>query len=354
MLAATMSAEHGILAPTMAPRSAIVAAAMLLAACGGDERPGTARQVGGPTVGGPVPAVRILDAEASATLRRTYANAAGEWPAPDDLAREGAWIDSVARPLRAFWKAHADRVLADLADYAGTRWVESSFNVYLIRRPVGVTAFSLPLVLDLSAFERVPPDRADFYYGLLEWALVHELVHRVRDQPWIARSTVGREAEETRVVQAAGSAHDWDDVVTAFVLRDVVGESRLRPLLYNHALQRTIGVYRLDRIATRFLDRWHPSRDRPLGAWLAAERDPDTGFHHPAAERRLAALLAGAGYVPAGTVEAAADSLRREFGLGPEEVAQLLSDWDGANGEGRLLGFPYRAADGAWEWQRSR
>jgi hypothetical protein len=298
--------------------------------------------------------VRLLDGGASEMLRRTYARAAGENPTPEELAREGAWIDSVARPLRVFWQAHGERVLADLADYTGTPWVESSFNVYFIRRNVGPAAFSLPLVVDLSPFERVPAGREDFYYGLLEWALVHELVHRVRDQPWIARSHSGVEKADPGVARIAGSTHDWDDVVAAFVMRDVLGEPAVRPLLFNRALQRTIGVYRLDRLERDVLARWRPSGSKPLSAWLSESGELDTGFHHAAAEGRLAVDLAGEGYVTAERVQAAARILADELALTPEQVAQLLSDWEGAHGEGRLLAFPYRTSDGRWEWQVAR
>jgi hypothetical protein len=301
-----------------------------------------------------LPTVRLLDGAASEMLRRTYANVAGESPTPEELQRESAWIDSVAGPLRAFWTARGERILTDLAAYTGTAWVEASFNVYFIRRDVGPVAFSLPLVLDLSAFERVPPDQAGFYYGLVEWALVHELVHRVRDQPCIARSCVGREEAPPAVRRIAGSAHDWDDVVAAFVLRDVLGEAAVRPLLFNRALQRTIGVYRLDRLQRDVLARWRPSAARPLAAWLAESAGLDTGFHDVAAEQRLEEAFAGPGYVQADRVRAITRELADEFGLALEQVAQLLSDWEGLHGEGRLLAFPYRASDGRWEWQESR
>ncbi len=323
-----------------------------LAAKGGTE--GRPAEEGARPAPRDVPVVRLLDGAASETLRRTYANVAGENPTSEELQRENAWIDSVATPLRAFWTAHGERIIADLAAYTGTAWVEASFNIYFIRRHVGPVAFSLPLVLDLSPFERVPPDQAGFYYGLLEWALVHELVHRVRDQPSIARSQGGREETHPAVRRIAGSAHDWDDVVAAFVLRDVLGEAAIRPLLFNRALQRTIGVYRLDRLQRDVLARWRPSASRPLAAWLAESAGLDTGFHDTAAEQRLEEAFAGAGYVPADRVRATARELADDFGLAPEQVAQLLSDWEGVHGEGRLLTFPYRAPDGRWEWQESR
>lgn len=296
--------------------------------------------------------MRLLDGRASATLRQTYAAAAGRPRTIQELAREGAWIDSVAAPLRAFWRAHGERVLTELADDTGTEWVETSFNVYFIRQPVGVAAISLPIVIDLSPFERVPPERSAFYQGLLAWTLVHELVHRIYDQPAIARETAGPIALDPRSEMVAGDGHDWIDLVTAFVLHDVLGEASVRPLLYNRGLQRSIGVYRLDRFAERMLGRWQPSRGRPLREWLRTVPDVDTGFHHPPARARLQSALAEGGTPSGARVRAAVEGLQTEFGLGMEEAAQLLSDWESENGAGRLGAFPYRSLGGTWEWAR--
>lgn len=298
------------------------------------------------------PVVRLLDGRASETLRRTYHEAAGGRPTPTELRREGEWIDSVSAPLRAFWSQRGDVVVRRLTDALGQRWTETSVNVHFVRQPLGVVGFSLPLVLDLSAFERVPSDRAEFYRRLLLWALVHELVHRLRDQPYLARGTVGEEAADPLADAVAGSAHDWDDLVVAIVLRDVLGEDAVRPLLFNRALQRTAGIHRLDRFAERFLPRWQPSAARPLAAWLADEPDLDTGFHDRAAERVLESALVGfAGVVPAERVRQAAERVRRERGVTPEQLAQLLSDWEGRHGAGRLGIFPYRDDSGAWDWR---
>ena len=300
-----------------------------------------------------LPAVRLLDGRGSEALRLAFHHAAGRRPSPADLAGEAAWIDSVSAPLREFWAGHGDGVLRDLAEDTGVDWVESSLNVYFVRQPLGALAFSLPLVVDLSVLRQVPPDRADFYQGLLAWALVHELAHRVYDQPGIARSTSLPEAPGPRAELVAGSAHDWIELVTAFVLRDALGEETVRPLLYNRALQRTVGLRRLELFDGRFLSRWRPGPGRPLPDWLAAanEAELDLGVRHPEAEAFLERGLAGPGRIPAGRVRAAADTASAAFGLEPAVVAQLLSDWEGRHGAGRLGAFPYRAPEGTWSWE---
>ncbi|MBA2565089.1 MAG: hypothetical protein H0V09_06660 [Gemmatimonadetes bacterium] len=340
-----------VLARTAAAPAAVTffGLALVLGACRGD--PTTARgQV-------PVPTVRLMSGAASETLRRTYQNAAHLPFSGEELGRESAWIDSAATPLRAFWDAHGERVLADVSEFAGVGWVEEDVNVYFVRQDIGPVAFSLPLVMDLSVLEQVaglPPPEAAFHQRLLAWALVHELVHRVYDQASIARGTVGSEAELPEIIALAGSRHDWDDVVVAFVMRDVLGPELTRPLLYNRGLQRTIGIYRLDRIAP-LLARWPPARGRSLQARAREDHALETGLRHPAARRRVGELLAdhGAvrGQVEPADVRAAADSIRTEFALGMDAIAQLLSDWEGQHGEGRLGVFPYRDDGGAWTWR---
>lgn len=300
-----------------------------------------------------LPTVRLLDGRGSEALRLAFHHAAGRRPSPADLAGEAGWIDSVSAPLRAFWVEHGDAVLRDLADDTGVEWVESSLNVYFVRQPLGALAFSLPLVVDLSVLRQVPPDRADFYDGLLAWALVHELAHRVYDQPAIARSTSLAEAPGPRAELVAGSAHDWIDLVTAFVLRDALGEDAVRPLLHNRALQRTVGLRRLELFDGRFLSSWRPGPGRPLPDWLAetSEEELDLGVRHPGAEAFLERSLAGPGRVPPERVRAAADTASAAFGLEPTVVAQLLSDWEGLHGAGRLGAFPYRTPEGTWSWE---
>ncbi|MFN2433628.1 MAG: hypothetical protein ABR599_12600 [Gemmatimonadota bacterium] len=296
-----------------------------------------------------LPVVRVMDGHASEGLRRSYHVAARQPLSREALEQEAAWIDSVAAPLESFWAEHGERILGDLADFTGEEWVESSLNVYLVRQPLGVAAFSMPLVLDLSPFVRVAPSESDLYQGLLAWALVHELVHRLLDQRAIARGTTGTEAGLPGALRVAGSVHDWDDVMVAFVLRDALGEEALRPLLFNRGLQRSIGLHRLDRIEL-LLERWRPSREQPLRVWLQTEPNLDTGVGEPAARAWLEGELHSAGPVPPHRVRHAAQVLREDFGLTPEETAQLLSDWEGTHGAGRLGTFPYRRSDGWWEW----
>jgi hypothetical protein len=307
------------------------------------------------------PVVRLMDGRGSEALRLAFHHAGGRRPSAAELDGEAAWIDTVSAPLRAFWDAEGERILRGLAEDTGVEWKERSLNVYFVRQPLGALAFSLPLVVDLSVMARVPPNRAAFHERLLVWALVHELAHRVYDQRAIARSTSAPESPGARAELVAGGAHDWIDLVTAFVLRDVLGEEPVRLLLYNRGLQRTVGLRRLELFDRRLLSRWRPSRDRPLPAWLDAadEADLDLGVHRPDAAALLESRLAGAastatgrgGRVPADRVRAAADEASSRFELDPAELAQLLSDWEGIHGAGRLEVFPYRDAEGSWAWE---
>ena len=132
-----------------------------------------------------IPQVRINDRAFSlqrSALPRMYKNRS--------LTQDIRWVKNNDSTLIAFWESKGDTALHILTEISGIEWVESDFNINLLRYYTSYGC-SNPIILPLGGIDNGSFIEAAPEGNRLKLNLIYQLAHRILDQAELLNDSTG-------------------------------------------------------------------------------------------------------------------------------------------------------------------
>lgn len=193
---------------------------------------------------------------------------------PDDYAnrrqalRACSTITAQAESLKTFWDEQSDMVLRYLSRYAGIDWVESDFDIYIVKYYpdyAGHNPMTIPLAGKKNG-ERIialPQGKAHLL------TLFQQLSRRLLDQLLLPESAGHGLAEHPLMEKTSRRFDNLANLLALRTLSDFVNADTLLAIFRSaHWREREPGQ---EVFFSYFWDKWSLSEEHPLTEYLAAE-----------------------------------------------------------------------------------